>query len=76
MLVGFLQGGEAAAASRAELAQRVSLDGQEVLRLAFQGHLVLRSKSEQRVEVTDEPGYPEVPRRPGMSGCWPPSSTR
>lgn len=34
MLVGFLEGAEAAAASHAELEQRVSLDGREVLRLA------------------------------------------
>jgi len=56
MLVSFLEGAEAAAASHAELEQRVSLDGREVLRLAFQGHLDLRSSSEQRVEVTDAAG--------------------
>ncbi len=56
MLVSFLEGGEAAAASHAELEQRVSLDGREVLRLAFQGHLDLRAESEQRVEVTDATG--------------------
>ena len=59
MLVGFLQGGEAAAAPHAELEHRVSLDGREVLRLAFQGHLDLRACSEQRVEeVTDASGLP------------------
>jgi hypothetical protein len=56
MLVSFLEGGEAAAASHAELEQRVSLDGREVLRLAFQGHLDLRACSEPRVEVTDAAG--------------------
>ncbi|MGH9150053.1 MAG: ISKra4 family transposase, partial [Acidimicrobiales bacterium] len=57
MLVSFLEAGEAAAASHAELEQRVSLDGREVLRLAYQGHLDLRASSEQRVEeVTDASG--------------------
>lgn len=57
MLVSFLEGAGAAAASHAELEQRVSLDGREVLRLAFQGHLDLRASSEQRVEeVTDASG--------------------
>jgi len=59
MLVSFLEGAEAAAASHAELEQRVSLDGREVLRLALQGHLDLRASSEQRVEeVTDAAGVP------------------
>lgn len=59
MLVSFLEGGEAAAASHAELERRVSLDGREVLRLALQGHLDLRASSEQRVEeVTDATGLP------------------
>lgn len=57
MLVGYLQGEGAASASHAELEQRVSLDGREVLRLAFQGHLDLRAESEPRVEeVKDADG--------------------
>ncbi len=57
MLVGFLEGPEAATASHAELEKRVSLDGREVLRLALQGHLDLRSSSEVRIEeVTDASG--------------------
>ncbi|MDQ6724814.1 MAG: hypothetical protein M3066_01355 [Actinomycetota bacterium] len=59
LLVSFLEGAEAASASHAELEQRVSLDGREVLRLALQGHLDLRASSEQRVEeVTDATGLP------------------
>lgn len=57
MLVGYLEGGDAASASHAELEKRVSLDGREVLRLAYQGHLDLRASSEQRVEeVMDATG--------------------
>jgi len=59
MLVSFLEGAEAAAASHAELEKRVSLDGREVLRLALQGHLDLRSSSEKRIEeVADAIGLP------------------
>lgn len=57
MLIAFLEGEEAGAASHAELEQRVSLDGREALRLALQGHLDLRAEREQRiVEVTDAAG--------------------
>ncbi|MDQ6797235.1 MAG: ISKra4 family transposase [Actinomycetota bacterium] len=57
MLVGYLEGEGAAAASHAELEKRVSLDGREVLRLALQGHLDLRAESEVRIEeVKDSTG--------------------
>ena len=64
--MGFLDGEMAAAMSHAELERRVQLDGREVLRLAFQGHLDRRAEREGRIEeVTDANGVARGSVEPG-----------
>jgi hypothetical protein len=66
VLVGFLEGREAAAMSHAELEQHVGLDGREVLRLALQGHLDRRAEREEPLQgVTDADRVPRGSIEPG-----------
>jgi hypothetical protein len=56
VLVGFLDGTDAAGLSHAELEERLDRDGRELLRRLLDGHLALRAVREQRFEqvVGDE----------------------
>jgi hypothetical protein len=56
-VLGFLDGGEATTLSHAELEERLSTNGRELLRLLYQDHLDLRAGREPRVgEVVDAGG--------------------
>jgi hypothetical protein len=56
-LVGFLDGGDAAALSHAELEDRLDRDGRELLRRLLDDHLALRAAREQRLDgVTGSDG--------------------
>ena len=68
-VLAFLDGAEAAAASHAELEDRLQVESRELFRQLYQDHLDLRAVREHRVAVASAPtGWPGLESRPATPG--------
>jgi hypothetical protein len=66
VLLGFMEGQDAAALTHSELEERLTVDGRELLRQLMQDHMDLRAGREERLEVVSDADG--VPRRAAERG--------